>query len=148
MNRAPRFIALGLGMILSIPAYAVDVPRTRPTPDKIGVEEPHRYSLLTQALVGAVGGAAALAGVALLADSYVRYDVLAGGGQGDSCRPCTASEMATPRAEFGLSIGLLAAGGILVITAGALVGVDRKYRREHAGVRLTRVQLTPAGLRF
>jgi len=135
-------------MLLSIPAYAVDVPRTRPTPDKIAVEEPHRFSLITEAAVGVAGGAAALAGVALLADSYVRYNVLDGGGDGASCRPCSASQMATPRAELGLGIGLLALGGVLVITAGGLVAADRKYRHEHAHDRLTSIQITPAGIRF
>lgn len=118
---------------------------TSPT-TSVEVEEQHRYPMRTQAIVGAVGGASLMIGVALLADSFVRYSVLESGSDGHSCRPCTPSQFAGPRVELGVSIGFLAIGAVLGITAGVLAGADRKWQHDH--LKLSALRIDAGGVHF
>jgi hypothetical protein len=145
MTRA-RYAALALGALLAGPAHAVDVPRPTPPPDQVDVVEPHRYSPWIPGVVGVAGGALAIAGIALLSDSYNRYLVELRGGDADSCRPCSTSRLTGLKAEYGAGYALIGAGVVFGIAAGIVAKLDSNYRRDH--MRVSKVQLTPTGLRF
>ena len=148
MIRSPRLASwCCAGLLGGVPvARAADVPKTGPPATSVEVEEQHRYSPKTQAIVGAAGAASVIVSVALIADSFVRYNVIASGSDGHSCRPCTPSQIAGPRVEFGVGLGLLAVGVALGVTAGILAVSDRHWQRDHQ--KLSAVRLDAGGVHF
>ena len=148
MIRSPRLTRWCVaGLLAGAPvARAADVPKTSPPATPVEVEEQHRYSPRTQALVGAAGAASVVVSVALLADSFVRYNVIASGSDGHSCRPCTPSQIVGPRVELGVGLGLLALGVTLGVTAGILAISDRHWQHNHQ--KLSAVHLDAGGVHF
>lgn len=149
MNRLPRVAAWCVaGLLAGAPiARAADVPKTAPPATSVEVEERHLYPRLKVGGIAAAGGVLLLTGVVLLADSHLRYAVLDAGGDGHSCRPCTASQLVGPRVEFDVGIGVLVIGGALAVASGVLAYRDRKWQRDHVD-KLARVTLDIGGVHF
>lgn len=90
-------------------------------------QEPHRFPLVLQGVLGATSLSMLVAGGALVGSVEVEYKQALAGGSGDTCRPCTGGQIASLQGrEYG-GYALIGIGAVLAVTDIALIVLDTQH---------------------